>query len=185
MQCEAIMKATHLILTLLLLCATLGAPAGALAAPSNMPPAGSSAVTDPYLVTVVDPNAATGLRFVVSISKQTCWLYRGNTVQYRWTCSTGRKGSATLTGNFKVRSKMARAYGGTWNWWLPYWLGIYMAGRLENGIHGLPYSAKTGKKFWGPQLGTPTSYGCVVLSDTAAKALYNVAYVGMPVIIQR
>ena len=79
--------------------------------------------------------------------------------------------------------KLPVGNGSTWNWWLPYWLGIYHSGPLENGIHGLPYSMLNGQKFWGNLIGTPVSYGCVVLSDTDAQQLYDVAFVGMPVII--
>ncbi len=125
------------------------------------------------------------LSFVASISGQWCTLYNGRTVARQWRCSTGRPGSGTLPGTYRVRTKLLRAWGGTWGWWLPYWLGIYMVGSLENGIHGLPYSAGTGTRFWGQSIGTPVSYGCVVLDDKAAQALFNVAYVGMPVIIVR
>jgi hypothetical protein len=33
-------------------------------------------------------------------------------------------------------------------------------------------------------VGTPITYGCVMLDDVQAKALWDVAYIGMPVIIQ-
>jgi LysM repeat protein len=126
-----------------------------------------------------------GSRFVVSISQQHCWVYRGQTVLYSWPCSTGRAGAPTKPGTFQVQSKMGRAYGAAWNFWMPYWLGIYWAGSTENGIHGLPYSAASGAKVWASSVGTPVTYGCVLLSDDAAKTLYDLAYIGMPVTIQR
>ena len=79
---------------------------------------------------------------------------------------------------------MDRAYGGTWNIWLPYWLGIYWAGALENGIHGIPYYADAGAKLWEGLVGTPISYGCILLDQVHARQLYEVAYIGMPVIIK-
>lgn len=126
--------------------------------------------------TYLDPT-----RFAVSISKQHCWLIQNNQVTGSWPCSTGRRGYATPPGFYTVQSKIPVAYGSRWNFYMPYWLGIYTIGSTENGIHGLPYN-KWGKD-WGDKIGTPISFGCIVLQDAAAKQLYNVAYIGMQVII--
>jgi len=123
-------------------------------------------------------------RFVVGISQQRCWLYRGDTLVSQWVCSTGRPGAATRPGTYRVQSKLPKAYGSTWNIWMPYWLGIYWAGVSENGIHGLPWNAKTGAQVWTGYVGTPITYGCVMLDNVNAKMLYDVAYIGMPVIIK-
>ena len=123
-------------------------------------------------------------RFVVSISQQRCWLYSGNTIIADWICSTGQWGAGTRAGTFKIQSKMERAFGSTWNIWMPYWLGIYWAGASENGIHGIPYDADTGWRLWEGYVGTPVTFGCVLLNDQNAKTLYDMAYIGMPVIIQ-
>jgi LysM repeat protein len=123
-------------------------------------------------------------RLVVSISKQHCWLYQGDNVIGSWTCSTGRRASPTRTGTFRVQSKLPRAYGSRWNILMPYWLGIYWAGGSENGIHGMPWNATTGKQTWPGLVGTRITYGCVMLNNGAAKLLWNMAYIGMPVIIK-
>lgn len=128
------------------------------------------------------PGRATS--FVVSISQQRCWLYRGDTVIAKWVCSTGRSGSGTRTGSFRIQSKMPKAYGSTWDIWMPYWLGIYWAGASENGIHGLPWNATSGNQIWGGYIGTPITYGCVMLDNVNAKMLYDMAYIGMPVVIK-
>ena len=132
---------------------------------------------------VAAPAGGTGL--VVSMSKQRCYLFQGGSVTDTWPCSTGRPGSGTAIGNFKIQSKLPRAYGSRWGFWMPYWLGIYWAGGSENGIHGLPIHAKTGYKDWGNKIGTPISFGCIVLQDAAAKKIYDMAYIGMPVSIRR
>jgi lipoprotein-anchoring transpeptidase ErfK/SrfK len=67
---------------------------------------------------------------------------------------------------------------------MPYWLGIYWAGGSENGIHGLPYNAKTGVQVWAGSVGKKITYGCVMLDNVNAKMLYNMAWIGMPVIIK-
>jgi hypothetical protein len=66
---------------------------------------------------------------------------------------------------------------------MPYWLGIYWAGSLENGIHALPI-LPSGQRLWQGYLGTPVSYGCVILGTIEAQTLYNWAEVGTPVVIQ-
>lgn len=123
-------------------------------------------------------------RFVVSISQQRCWLYRGNTIVADWVCSTGQPGAATRPGTYFIQSKIPVAYGSAWNIWMPYWLGIYWAGGSENGIHGIPYDADSGWRLWEGYVGTPVTFGCILLNDEDAKTLYDLAYLGMPVIIQ-
>jgi LysM repeat protein len=123
-------------------------------------------------------------RLVVSISQQHCWLYQGSAVVGSWACSTGRRGWPTRPGTFKIQSKLPRAYGSTWNIMMPYWLGIYWAGSSENGIHGLPWNATSGRRTWDGLVGTRITYGCVMLNDAPAKLVWNMAYIGMPVIIK-
>jgi len=59
-------------------------------------------------------------------------------------------------------------------------MGIYWSGQLENGIHALPI-LPSGKILWDGYLGQRVSYGCVILSTTAAKTLYDWAEIGTPV----
>lgn len=122
-------------------------------------------------------------KFVASISQQRCWLYTGETVIARWICSTGRRGAPSVPGTYKVQSKLPKAYGSTWNIWMPFWLGIYWAGASENGIHGLPWDAKTGVQIWSGNVGKPITFGCVMLDNVNAKMLYDMAWIGMPVVI--
>lgn len=124
-----------------------------------------------------------GLHFVSSISKQQCWLFRDGKLLNRWTCSTGRPGSPSIPGNYTVQSKLPRAYNDAADFWMPSWLGIYDAGPWENGIHGIPYRATNGERLWTDLVGTPITYGCVMLEDRLARQLYDMAFVGMPVTI--
>ncbi|MGQ9832307.1 MAG: L,D-transpeptidase [Candidatus Villigracilaceae bacterium] len=91
--------------------------------------------------------------------------------------------NATAIGTFSVLSKIPNAYGSTWNIWMPYWLVIYWSGGLENGIHALPI-LPGGSRLWSGYLGTPISYGCVVLGEYEARLLYEWAEIGTPVVIQ-
>jgi LysM repeat protein len=129
-------------------------------------------------------STASGTRFVASISAQRCWLYQGGVLVGDWRCSTGRRGAATMTGTFKVQSKFRNAYASTWDFYMPYWLGIYWAGSMENGIHGLPYNSQTGRQTWAGMVGTRITFGCIMLENAHAKRLWETAYIGMPVIVK-
>jgi lipoprotein-anchoring transpeptidase ErfK/SrfK len=66
---------------------------------------------------------------------------------------------------------------------MPHWLGIYWAGGSENGIHALPIE-QNGETLWAGYLGTPISFGCIVLGTAEAKALYDWAEIGTPVTVR-
>lgn len=143
----------------------------------RIPAGGTAAVNGPANAT------SAGTRFVARISAQHCWLYKGGVLIGDWRCSSGRRGAGTATGTFRVQSKIRNAYASTWNFYMPYWLGIYWAGSMENGIHGLPYNPSTGRKTWAGMVGTPITFGCIMLDDANAKKLWETAYIGMPVVI--
>lgn len=129
-----------------------------------------------------DPSGR-NLHFYVNITTQYCSLYQDESLLYDWPCSTGRDGAATIPGEFKVQSKIRNAWGSRFNAWMPYWLGIYWAGTSENGIHALPIDAYSGITWWADQVGTPITFGCIMLDNEAAIKLWGLAYIGMPVTI--
>lgn len=129
------------------------------------------------------PVPTSGTRFLVSLSRQECWLFWGKEVHRRWRCSTGYGEFITRTGNFAVQSKIENAKSNAYRLDMPYWLGIYYVGRYENGIHGLPVSWATGKKIWTSLIGQPATFGCAMLADEDAAELFKIAYIGMPVYI--
>jgi lipoprotein-anchoring transpeptidase ErfK/SrfK len=138
--------------------------------------------TEPPAFVAAQP-ANSGARYIlVDISEQHMYVYEGGTLIYSFVASTGMN-NATATGNFAVQSKIPNAYGATWDIWMPYWLGIYWAGGLENGIHALPILAN-GATLWEGYLGRPISYGCVVLGTYEAGLLYDWAEIGTPVEIR-
>jgi lipoprotein-anchoring transpeptidase ErfK/SrfK len=133
----------------------------------------------------LDPgqNYSGGKYILVSISQQHLSAYDNGQLVYSFVASTGM-GNSTRTGHFSVLDKIPNAYGATWNIWMPNWLGIYYAGSLEDGIHALPI-LPSGARLWSGYLGTPISFGCVVLGVDESLQLYNWADVGTPVEIQR
>ena len=130
------------------------------------------------------PQSGGGKRIVVDISEQHVYAYQGDEQVFSFTASTGR-GNTTLPGSFRILDKISNAWSDPWGFWMPHWMGIYYVGyNLENGFHSLPV-LPGGKEIWGDALGTPISYGCVVLSPGDAEQLFNWADVGTPVDIQR
>jgi LysM repeat protein len=122
-------------------------------------------------------------RIVINLSEQRMYVYQDGQVLYTWVVSTGMPGADTITGHFKVLNKIPNAYAYTWGLQMPYWLGIYWAGSLQNGIHALPIMAN-GQLLWEGYLGQRVSYGCIILSTQNALTLYNWAEIGTPVDIQ-
>ncbi len=120
---------------------------------------------------------------VVDISDQRVYAYQGNKLVFQYPASTGSGGS-TLTGNFSILDKEPDAYSDPYGFWMPDWMGIYYVGSdLENGFHALPV-LPDGNTLWGSQIGTPVTYGCVVLETDDMQALYKWAAIGTPVTIR-
>ena len=128
---------------------------------------------------VTDPS---GKYVVVSISEQHLYAYEDDQLLFSFAASTGM-GNSTRVGSFRVLDKIPSAYGANWSIWMPNWLGIYWSGTLENGIHALPI-LPGGSRLWSGYLGTPISYGCVVLGVDEAMQLYEWADIGTPVEIR-
>lgn len=119
---------------------------------------------------------------LVDISEQHMYVYENDALLYSFVASTGMN-NATATGSFSVLDKIPRAYGSTWDIWMPNWLGIYWAGGLENGIHALPVLSN-GATLWSGFLGRPISYGCVVLGTYESQLLFDWAEIGTTVEIR-
>ena len=130
------------------------------------------------------PATSKGSKYIiVDLSEQHLDAYQDGQPIFSFIASSGAAPSYTRTGEFQVQSKIPNAYGAAWNIWMPHWLGIYWAGSSENGIHALPILSN-GQTLWAGYLGTPISYGCIVLGTYEAKLLYDWAEIGIPVTIQ-
>ncbi|MBN1583814.1 MAG: L,D-transpeptidase family protein [Anaerolineae bacterium] len=128
----------------------------------------------------VVPYSAASKRIEVNISQQRMYVWQGETLLYNWVCSTGGSGTGTAVGHFSVLNKIPEAWGSTWSLRMPYWMGIYQVGSLQNGIHALPI-LPNGQILWAGYLGSRVSYGCIILSTENAQILYNWADIGTPV----
>lgn len=122
----------------------------------------------------------------IDLTRQRLSTWQDGKMLGEYMTSTGKRKTPTKAGNFEVLTKLKMAYGcGDGQCWkMPYWLGFYMVGSIENGIHELPYINTGGGWFKeGPgSLGTPVSHGCVRLDVGIAETIYNWTATGTPVI---
>lgn len=146
-------------------------------APHSTPGQGSTYAGLPPLEPV------TNKRIVVDISDQYMYVYENGELKWSWVASTGESKRPTAPGEYRVQSKIENARSNVWSLWMPWWLGIYWVGSVENGIHGLPIN-DSGYQMWGGYLGSRVSYGCVILSTENARTLWEWADIGTPVTIQ-
>ncbi len=120
-------------------------------------------------------------RIVVSIPEQRMRVYQDGELLWEHVISTGIDNSPTMPGLFQVKSHYENAYASNWDLYMPHFLGIYHAvPNFLNGIHGLPLLSN-GMRLWASVLGSPASYGCVVLDLEAAEQLYYWAEDGVVV----
>ena len=123
-------------------------------------------------------------KIVVSLPEQRVRVYEKDVLLWDWTTSTGIADSPTASGTFQVIEKEERAYASQWDLWMPYFIGVYDAGgSVVNGFHELPILAN-GQRLWAGSLGTPASFGCIILGIPEAEILYNWVEIGVIVVIE-
>jgi lipoprotein-anchoring transpeptidase ErfK/SrfK len=123
-----------------------------------------------------------GREIYVSLGRQRLWAYENGQELMTFLISSGEVERATKAGNFKVQSKYPEAWSSVWQLRMPYWMGIYDVGRIENGIHAMPLRPNGRLVRW--PVGTPASFGCVVATTPDAATLYRWASLGTPVFIR-
>jgi LysM repeat protein len=125
-----------------------------------------------------------GKQIVISTAEQRMRVYENGELLYDWPVSTGIASSPTYTGEFQVLDKNENAYASQWDLWMPHFIAVYRAGGdTYNGIHGLPILSN-GQRLWAGTLGSPASYGCIILGIQEAETLYTWAEIGVLVTIK-
>lgn len=120
-------------------------------------------------------------RIVIDISDQRMTVYENGQVRNTHIVSTGVADSPTMAGIFQVQTHELNAYASNWDLYMPHFMGIYEAWPgFMNGIHGLPLLS-SGVRLWASTLGSPASYGCIILDLDAAEDLYHWAEAGVVV----
>ncbi|MBE9507924.1 MAG: peptidoglycan binding domain-containing protein [Chloroflexi bacterium] len=125
-----------------------------------------------------------GKQIIISIAQQRLRVYENGALLYDWPVSTGVASSPTYTGEFQVLNKSENAYASQWDLWMPHFIAVYRAGGdTYNGIHALPILS-SGQRLWEGALGSPASFGCIILGIQEAETLYNWAEIGVLVTIE-
>ncbi len=125
-------------------------------------------------------------RIVVSLSGQWMRTYENGKVKWTLAVSTGIPSSPTSPGVFQVQSHEMNAYAASWDLWMPYFMGIYrpVPGQdFMNGFHGFPTRGDS-QLLWTNALGRPVTFGCILLSNENAAALYRWAEEGVVVVVE-
>lgn len=118
-------------------------------------------------------SATWGKKIYVVLSQQRLYAYYGSTLVK----SMPVNARGTARGTFSVLDHYYIAPSIYRGWKLPFWLGIYYVGRVENGIHGPEYLSNGRMAY--------NSLGCVVILNIAnARWLYNWTPNGTPVYIR-
>jgi LysM repeat protein len=125
-----------------------------------------------------------GKRVVVSISQQRMWVYENGEQIRAFVISTGIADSPTQPGTFQMQTFDEWAYASNWDLYMPEFIGIYEAWPgFMNGFHGLP-TLSGGGILWADVLGSPASYGCIILDLPDSEWLWNWAEEGIIVVIE-
>ena len=124
-------------------------------------------------------------RIVIDISEQRMTVYEDGQLIHTYVVSTGISNSPTMAGIFQIQTHEINAYASNWDLYMPHFMGIYEAWPdFMNGIHGLPLLS-SGVRLWASTLGSPASYGCIILDLAAAEDLYFWADPGVVVEINQ
>ncbi len=126
-------------------------------------------------------------RIVVNLDTQYLKAYENGQEIFSWVISSGRDTAPTTPGIFQILSHNETALGSSFTLcgtqgcgqWTMYWfMGVYeVVPGLMNGFHGavlLPNGGYLG----GGDVGTPTTFGCIMSLDSNAKLLYDWAEQG-------
>ncbi|MCS6774758.1 MAG: L,D-transpeptidase family protein [Anaerolineae bacterium] len=153
----------------------------------TIPTPDSPNATSPWLLRRIDPQPGHGKVIYVSLSRQRLWAYEDQRLVFEFLVSTGLATPEfpyrdTKPGVFRIKTKLPEAYAGLWGLRMPFWMGFYDAGDLENGFHAMPLYNNGRRVSW--RVGAPGSYGCIVLNHNDAAALYRWAELGTLVVIR-
>lgn len=145
---------------------------------TNLTPGQTITIPSPDTLLPLDP--IQNKRIIVSLSQQKLWAYEEDNLKWEWVISTGLPESPTSPGIFQVQSHEPNAYASIWDLWMPNFMGIYRpvpSSDFMNGFHGFP-TRQGSQLLWTNSLGTPVTYGCILVHDDNMTILYDWAEAG-------
>lgn len=118
---------------------------------------------------------------VISLDHQYMWVFSDGELAYETAVITGKPGSRTIRGNFRVEGKQRDRYlkGPDWKSWVSYW--IQFSG--DYGIHDASW--QSGRNFYyNSDANTwAGSHGCVNIYPSDMPTIYRLVHVGTPVTV--
>ncbi|MBP9702060.1 L,D-transpeptidase [Candidatus Woesebacteria bacterium] len=119
----------------------------------------------------------------VDISQQKLYFFASGQLAKTYTISTGLD-YPTPVGEFHIMNKAPLAFSGIYNAWMPYWMAFEYANDVGAylGFHEKAYTSLIkGKKIYSHdrEIGDKLTGGCIALSASDAKDVYDHSDVGM------
>ncbi|MGC9520293.1 MAG: peptidoglycan binding domain-containing protein [Anaerolineae bacterium] len=119
-----------------------------------------------------------GKRIEIDLPTQTLRAYEDDTLVFEFRVSSGISSTPTLAGQFQILFKEEMAFAQRWSLDMPFFMAFYEEGEdFYNGIHELPITSY-GTRLSPGVLGYPASYGCVIVDEGDAEALFRWAEIG-------
>jgi L,D-transpeptidase-like protein len=127
-------------------------------------------------------DSGTGRRVVFDMSAQRVWLVGGGDRVRRTYLVSGSLTDNLVPGSYSVYSRSARAWGVDDSGSMEFMVRFARGERAAIGFHSIP--VKDGVPVQSrDQLGTPQSHGCIRQARKDAKALWDFAPIGTPVVV--
>jgi lipoprotein-anchoring transpeptidase ErfK/SrfK len=116
----------------------------------------------------------------INLAVQILSIFENGEIIDSYLISSGKKGMETPKGQYAIRNKAPRAWSKVYGLYMPFWMALVPDGKF--GMHELP-EWPSGYKEGANHLGIPVSHGCVRLGIGPAKAVYDWAEIGTPVVV--
>jgi lipoprotein-anchoring transpeptidase ErfK/SrfK len=161
-------------------------------APGATPRSGTSPSAKPWTASpsptprpdALPAGSGTGTRIVYALKANRVWLVRGDNTVLRSYLVSGTKYGQVKPGRYEVirKRRNTTSYHGTER--MEYMVTFTFGKNAAIGFHDIPVSIETGKPVQAlRQLGQSLSDGCVRQARPDAKALWNFAPTGTPVVV--
>ena len=153
-------------------------------APVETVPPTPAADVKPLAQTALPAGSGSGRRIVYGIAAQQVWLVDGTNAVTRTYLVSGGKYDQLEPGTYEVfsKSELATSWHGTET--MEYMVRFDRGARANIGFHDIPVDTSTGAEVQTlSELGTPLSDGCIRQDVTDAKALWDFAPIGTPVVV--
>lgn len=138
----------------------------------------------PPAVNPLPADSGTGKRVVYDLTGQQVWLVESDGTVARTYLVSGSLYDQLDPGPYEVFSASRHAIGWTGESTMEYMVRFYRSVNSNIGFHDIPVSVDTGEEVQTlSELGTPLSDGCIRQDHADAKALYEFAPAGTPVIV--